>query len=87
MQSLLIYDISSDKIRNKIADACLDYGLKRIQYSAFFGDLSRNRLDELMQRVARLLGKEEGKVQVFPICEKDLQLRRDLITLRMKQKP
>ena len=85
MQSLLIYDITSDRIRQRVADACLDYGLQRIQYSAFFGDLSPNRLDELMQRIARSLGAEEGKIQVFPICEKDLKLRRDLIRLRLKK--
>ncbi|MDA8186710.1 MAG: CRISPR-associated endonuclease Cas2 [Dehalococcoidales bacterium] len=27
MKLLLIYDIVEDKIRNKLADICLDYGL------------------------------------------------------------
>ena len=42
MHCLLVYDISDDRIRTKIADACLDYGLDRFQYSAFYGNISRN---------------------------------------------
>ena len=85
MQTLLIYDIPSDRARGKVADTCLDYGLERIQYSAFFGELSANRAEELIRKVARVLGKEEGKIQLFPICEKDLKLRRDLIHLRLEK--
>lgn len=29
----VFYDIEIDKIRNKIADVCKDYGLIRIQFS------------------------------------------------------
>ena len=76
MQCLLVYDIPDDKPRTKVAEACLDYGLQRIQYSAFFGELSRNRQEEIMQRIRRTLGKHEGNVQLFPVCEKDLALRR-----------
>ena len=76
MQCLLVYDIPDDRLRTKVADVCLDYGLQRIQYSSFLGDLSRNRQGEIMQRIGRTLGRREGNVQLFPICEKDLALRR-----------
>jgi CRISPR-associated protein Cas2 len=76
MQCLLVYDIPDDRQRTKISEVCLDYGLQRIQYSAFFGELSRNRQEEIMQRISRTLGRHEGNVQLFPICEKDLGLRR-----------
>lgn len=79
MKCLLIYDIPSDKLRTKIADICLDYGLERIQYSAFLGELSRNRQEEVMQKIGRKLGKNEGNVQLFPICDKDLRLRMKII--------
>ena len=41
MRYLLIYDIAHDGVRTKVADVCLDYGLQRIQYSAFLGELSQ----------------------------------------------
>ncbi len=71
MKCLLLYDIPDDKIRTKIADFCLDYGLDRIQYSAFLGDLSSNHQEELMLKLSRRLGKAPGRIDMFPICRED----------------
>jgi CRISPR-associated protein Cas2 len=79
MQVLLVYDISNDRVRGKIATFCLDYGLDRIQYSAFAGDLSRNRQEELMLKVAQRLGDHSGRIQLYPICAKDWQARLEVI--------
>jgi CRISPR-associated protein Cas2 len=76
MQCLVVYDIVDDNKRNKIADVCLDYGMDRIQYSAFAGDLTTTHQDELMLKVQAVLGKRPGKVQLVPVCEKDWQARR-----------
>ena len=71
MHCLLIYDIPDDRIRTKIADKCLDYGLDRVQFSAFCGNISRNLQEELFLQVTDLLGDEAGNVQLLPICGKD----------------
>ncbi len=78
MVSLVIYDIADDKLRAKLADICLDYGLERIQYSAFIGELSHNRQEEILQKIRRKVGNNEADVQLFPICEKDLRLRKGI---------
>jgi CRISPR-associated protein Cas2 len=78
MVSLLIYDIPDDKLRAKVADICLDYGLERIQYSAFIGELNHNRQEEILQKIRRRVGNNEANVQLFPICEKDLRLRKGI---------
>lgn len=83
MHCLLVYDIPNDRIRSKIADACLDYGLDRFQYSAFYGNISRNYQEELFVKVKRLLGKKAGNVQLFSICHKDWQKR--LVYMREKK--
>lgn len=75
MRCLLIYDIEDDRVRTKIADACLDYGLDRIQYSAFMGDISRNHQEELFLKLKKLLGKKGGNIQLLPICETDWRNR------------
>jgi len=75
MKCLLLYDIPSDRIRTKIADFCLDYGLDRIQFSAFAGDLNTNRQEELMLKLERKLGKEAGKIDMIPICREDWRNR------------
>lgn len=74
--SLLIYDIPDDRLRAKVADICLDYGLDRIQYSAFLGEINHNRREELLQKIKRQIGRKEANVQLFPICDKDLRLRK-----------
>ncbi|MGB9803132.1 MAG: CRISPR-associated endonuclease Cas2 [Desulfofundulus sp.] len=74
MKTLVIYDVVEDKIRNKIFEACKDYGLTHIQYSAFFGELNHNRRDELKQRLRKILGKNFGDIIICPVCDKDLRL-------------
>lgn len=75
MHCLLLYDIIHDGKRQKIADACLDYGLDRLQYSAFYGRLSRNHQQELFQRTKRILGKADGRILLIPIHAQDWDTR------------
>ncbi len=79
MQTLVIYDIPDDRIRNKIGEACKDYGLVRIQYSAFLGDINHNRREELRMRLQRTLGNKEGNIQIYPFCDKDAKLKKEII--------
>ena len=51
----------------------MNYGLERIQYSAFFGKLNRNRRQELSLRLQRELGNESGRIRIIPVCESDLK--------------
>jgi len=74
-QCLLVYDISHDRSRTRVADACLDYGLDRIQYSAFSGRLTRTHQEELMLKIKRLLGKRAGDIRLFPLCQRDWEAR------------
>ncbi len=76
MQCLLIYDIPHDGTRQKVADACLDYGLQRVQYSAFSGDLSRTHQRELFQEITRRIRRQEANIQLFPLDEKSWSGRR-----------
>ncbi len=61
MPVLVIYDIADDGTRAKVADCCLDYGLDRIQYSAFAGQLCRTYQEELLLRIKRRVGKRGGE--------------------------
>lgn len=70
MRYLLIYDISHDGTRNKVADVCLDYGLERIQYSAFLGQLTSAHQRELLLKIRRRLGNHGANIQLFPLDER-----------------
>jgi CRISPR-associated protein Cas2 len=73
LRTLVIYDIENDRIRLKVSDACLDYGLERIQYSAFLGTLNRNKREELFLRLTAILDDNVGKILLQPICQKDMK--------------
>lgn len=75
LHTLLVYDIVDDRLRAKVADLCADYGLDRIQYSAFYGRLRRTHQEELMQRVARVLKKNPGRVQLIPVGQNEWERR------------
>jgi len=73
---LAIYDIKDDNIRTKISETCKDYGLGRIQYSAFLGELNLGRRDQLLCKLRTTLGGNAGNIQLIPLCDKDLRLRK-----------
>jgi CRISPR-associated protein Cas2 len=76
MRYLLIYDIGHDGTRNKVADVCLDYGLARIQYSAFLGHLTAAHRRELLLKIRQRLGNHGANIQVFALDEKAWTERR-----------
>ena len=78
MRYLLIYDISHDGARAKVADACLDYGLERVQYSAFLGELTKTHQRELWVQIERRVGKRPAIIHLYPLDEKSWVGRRIL---------
>lgn len=72
MESIVFvfFDISNDRIRNRVGERCKDYGLNRIQYSGFMGRLSKNKREELYLKILQELGDEEGKVIIQPVCDR-----------------
>jgi len=79
---LLVYDISHDRTRTRVADACLDFGLDRIQFSAFLGRLTHSQQEELIMMIQGLLGDRPGNIQLFPLCQRDWDQR---LTIMQKQ--
>jgi CRISPR-associated protein Cas2 len=69
MRCLVIYDIPDDRLRTKVADACLDYGLLRVQWSAFVGELNHTYQRELLLKLRTLVGKKAAKIRLLPINE------------------
>jgi len=86
MQTLVVYDIPNDRARTKIATVCQDYGLDRIQYSAFLGNLQRTHQEELLKKIGSKLGKLAGKVHLFTICEKDWRLKLEIVQAGQPEK-
>jgi CRISPR-associated protein Cas2 len=77
--TFVIYDIVDDLVRVRVANVCKDYGLERIQYSAFSGSLDATRRSALATRLADTLGAAVGRILVLPVCEKDARAKRELV--------
>ncbi|MEM3897027.1 MAG: CRISPR-associated endonuclease Cas2 [Nitrososphaerota archaeon] len=76
MYTLVIYDITDNDIRMKIAQACKEAGLTRIQKSAFLGVIDSQTRKSLEIRLKNILGSNKGNVQIFIICEADISGRK-----------
>ncbi|WOX55744.1 MULTISPECIES: CRISPR-associated endonuclease Cas2 [unclassified Methanoculleus] len=63
----VIYDIANDKVRNKVARACLNKGLYRVQKSAFLGTLNANNRDALSLECEALIDLNADSVYIFPM--------------------
>jgi CRISPR-associated protein Cas2 len=70
---LVVYDVVEDRIRQKISDAYLDYGLERFQFSAFSGRLDPTRRRELFLKLKELLGSTPGRILLQPISDDDVE--------------
>lgn len=68
---LVVYDIEKDRLRNKVSETCLDYGLERIQYSVFCGYLTRNLTEELFYKLKSYLNNENGRLLIINLCKND----------------
>lgn len=69
MRYLVIYDISDDNLRTQMSEFLKDYGLIRIQKSAFIGRLKRNELRSLHTDAKKLIAERDENVQMYPVCD------------------
>lgn len=67
----LLYDISNNKRRNKLAQLCKDFGLIRIQKSCFLGDIDEKLLVSFCRKMDSLLEPEDD-VCMIPVTDKDV---------------
>lgn len=78
MRYVAIYDITDDNLRALVAETLKDYGLQRIQYSAFIGSLRRDKLNSLIVDLKKLIKDLVENVQIFPVCNTCFKGRREI---------
>jgi CRISPR-associated protein Cas2 len=69
----IMYDIVSNKTRNRVAKKCKKYGMTRVQKSIFLGKLDINRFDELTEICLDEIDEETDSVYLFPFCQEDFR--------------
>lgn len=69
----VMYDIKNDRARTKIAKACEQTGLTRVQYSVFLGTITHNDKDSLQLRIEELMNEDTDSVYIFPMSKNELK--------------
>jgi CRISPR-associated endoribonuclease Cas2 len=67
--TLVIYDITDDDLRNKVAHLLKKQGLKRIQKSAFAGKITSSQRSEVIAGLKRLVKDEKVNIQIYVLTE------------------
>ncbi|MGV8110930.1 CRISPR-associated endonuclease Cas2 [Methanospirillum sp.] len=78
MLAWILYDITEDKIRNKIAGLCKDYGFIRYQKSVFCGETQDRILKILVSKISDVMStaeENEDSVLIFTVCDTCLKNR------------
>lgn len=75
MHYIITYDISADfdSLRKNIAKCCKDFGLFRIQYSVFWGNLSKAEIRKLTHRCQKIVGDKPIDLRFIAVCSKCFQ--------------
>jgi len=72
---IVIYDISDDSNRNRLAEELFRIGLTRIQRSAFAGDLDPQRAKDLVRILQRFIKDPNDVIHVFRLGIRDWENR------------
>lgn len=70
MHYVVVYDFTDDRARARAAEVLKDYGLVRIQYSAFVGELEPRRLRSLLTDLRKVVSRAKGErkvIHLFPV--------------------
>lgn len=68
---IVVYDIPSDKRRQKVANLLEGYG-QRVQYSVFECVLTQVKYDELRQRLKKKIKSTEDNIRFYPLSRHTL---------------
>ncbi len=75
MITLVIYDITDDDLRLKVAKFLKVMGLKRVQKSAFAGPLTSSKRSDCIAGLKRLIKDAKANVQIYPLTEASYRQR------------
>jgi len=67
LKVVVVYDISSDKLRNKFAKELFRYGL-RVQYSVFEAEVTKKEFKKL-EDLAYKYSNEDDKVSIYEFLD------------------
>jgi len=82
----VFYDIQNGRIRSRVGELCKDYGLKRIQNSAFSGSLPLRHRNMLFAEIKKIIGDHAAHLVFQPVCSKCEKLGNKINNLKEGEK-
>jgi len=74
--TLVIYDITDDDLRLKVAKYLKQKGLRRIQKSAFAGPLTNAQRADVIAGLSRIIrGRDKVNIQIYPLTQASFNQR------------
>lgn len=67
---IVAYDIENNKLRTEIAELLQYYGLVRIQYSVFAGEISASHSSKLPSELFAMNTGEDDNITIITLCER-----------------
>ncbi|MHA1408652.1 MAG: CRISPR-associated endonuclease Cas2 [Candidatus Heimdallarchaeaceae archaeon] len=80
MEYLICYDIVDNDLRKKVSDACLNRGFVRIQYSVFYGFVSKNISEMLLIEIKELIKGKEAIITMLELCDSCAKKRKEIVS-------
>lgn len=69
----VVYDITDDRTRSRVARICQNKGLYRVQKSVFLGVLNASERDSLALECAQVIDPDVDSVYVFPMDDESFR--------------
>ncbi len=69
----VLYDISNDRARGRVARLCKQNGLYRVQYSVFVGKTTADERDALRLDIDDEIDPDRDKVYLFTLTKAELK--------------
>lgn len=66
---IVAYDIEDNGMRSRIAELLQYYGLVRIQYSIFAGEIPARKLEEMSNNLFGMEFGDDDNITIIPVCE------------------
>ncbi|MEM0444315.1 MAG: CRISPR-associated endonuclease Cas2 [Nitrososphaerota archaeon] len=82
---LVIYDVSEDERRIKLADSLKLLGFTRVQKSAFLSEYKPALVSEVKRKSLRIIDITTDNVQIYPLTPASYSLRTTIGKLQMGQ--
>lgn len=73
MNYLMAYDISDNKNRKRVSDLLIEKGFLRVQNSVFMGEISSNKIDEIIERICMLIDESQEAFLCVPIDKENYE--------------